>query len=81
MQTQLMVMVSESFTKLSTALQEKSDPKTDWPKFAGDSKKFGSWYLAIMAQLSLPPWVEFYDSTKNDVITTTLNSSLNGKLY
>jgi len=34
-----------------------------------------------MAQLSLPPWVEFYDSTKNDVITTTLNSSLNGKLY
>jgi len=31
MQTQLMVMLSESFTKLSTALQEKSDPKTDWP--------------------------------------------------
>jgi len=34
-----------------------------------------------MAQISLPPWQEFYDSTRNDIITTTTNSVLNGKLY
>jgi hypothetical protein len=34
-----------------------------------------------MAQLSLPPWVEFYDSSKNDVILTTTNTVLNEKLY
>jgi len=34
-----------------------------------------------MAQLSLPPWVELYDTTTNDVVTTTSNSTLNGKLY
>jgi len=35
----------------------------------------------MMAQLSLPPWVEFYGSSKNDVILTTANVALNGKLY
>jgi len=34
-----------------------------------------------MAQLSLPPWREFYDPSKNDVILSTTNSVLNGKLY
>ncbi len=34
-----------------------------------------------MAQLSLPPWLEFYDTSKNDIILTTSNSMLNGKLY
>jgi hypothetical protein len=80
-QSQMMLMLTDSFTKLSSALMEKSDTKSDWPKFSGDSKKFRSWYLAIMAQLSLPPWLEFYDTSKNDIILTTSNSMLNGKLY
>jgi len=81
MQAQMMLLLTESFTKLSSALQDKSDTKSDWPKFAGDGKKFRSWYLAVMAQLSLPPWLELYDSTKNDIVDSTGNVSLNGKLY
>ncbi len=80
-QSQLLMMLTESFSKLSTALSEKSDSKSDWPKFSGDGKKFRSWYLAVMAQVSLPPWSEFYDSSRNDVILTTSNTVLNGKLY
>ena len=34
-----------------------------------------------MAQISLPPWSEFYNSSKNDIINTTSNSQLNGELY
>jgi len=34
-----------------------------------------------MAQISLPPWVELYDSTTNDIVSPTTNSNLNGKLY
>jgi hypothetical protein len=34
-----------------------------------------------MAQLSLPPWVELYDAATNDIVATTSNSTLNGKLY
>ena len=79
---QMLLLLTDSFSKLSTALTEKSDStKSDWPKFSGDHKKFRSWYLSIMAQLSLPPWKEFYDSSKNDVILSTTNSTLNGKLY
>jgi hypothetical protein len=33
-------MLTESFSKLSTVLSEKSDTKSDWPKFSGDGKKF-----------------------------------------
>jgi len=80
-QSQLLMMLTESFSKLSTALSEKSDSKSDWPKFSGDGKKFRSWYLAVMAQVSLPPWSKFYDSSRNDVILTTSNTVLNGKLY
>ena len=43
MQAQMMLMLTESFTKLSSALQDKSESKSDWPKFAGDKKKFRSW--------------------------------------
>jgi hypothetical protein len=81
-QTKLMMMLMESFSKLSTVLVDKtSDMKSDWPKFSGDSKKFCVWYLAIMAQVSLPPWQELYDSTLNDVVNVTSNTALNGKLY
>jgi hypothetical protein len=55
--------------------------KSEWPKFAGDIKKFRPWYLAIIAQLSLSPWQEYYDSTRNNIVSTMSNISLNGKLY
>jgi len=71
----------DTITKLSAALSEKPDTKSEWPKFSGDSKKFRAWHLSIMAQLSLPPWVELYDPIVNDLVLTTTNSSLNGKLY
>jgi hypothetical protein len=81
-QTQMMMMLTESFSKLSTILVDKtSDMKSDWPKFSGDSKKFRAWYLAIMAQFSLPPWQELYDSMLNDIVQATSNTALNGKLY
>jgi len=57
------------------------DTKADWPKFAGDTKKFKAWYLSIVAQILLPPWNEFYDSQSNSVARTTVNQALNGKLY
>jgi hypothetical protein len=94
-QTQMMLLCAESFSKfstvltdnqeslakLSTALTDKPDSKAECPKFSGDQKKFRAWYLAIMAQISLSPWVELYDPVKNDILQTTSNSILNGKLY
>jgi len=38
--SQMLMMLTESFSKLSTVLSEKSDTKSDWPKFSGDGKKF-----------------------------------------
>jgi len=78
----MLLLLLESFSKLSTVLSEKKeDTKSDWPKFSGDNKKFRPWYLAIMAQLSLAPWKELYDPVTNTVVKNTTNSSLNGKLY
>jgi hypothetical protein len=34
-----------------------------------------------MAQLSLPPWLDLYDSSKHDIVSSTMNTTLNGKLY
>ncbi len=80
--SQMMMLLSDSFSKLSSALTEqKQDSKAEWHKFTGDPKKFRAWYLGIMAHLSLPPWTELYDSSTNDVVVTTSNSALNGKLY
>ena len=42
---------------------------------------FRSWYLAIMTQLSIAPWRDLYDPSKNDVLLSTTNVSLNEKLY
>lgn len=82
LQTQMMYMMAESFSKLSTVLVEnKQDSKVDWPKFAGDSKKCRDWYLSIMTQISLPPWSTLYDASRNDIVLSTTNDSLNGKLY
>jgi len=81
-QTQLLTMLNDTFCKLSTTLGEtKSESKSEWPKFSGDLKKFRTWYMSIMAQISLPPWRELYDSNTNDVVTSTTNELLNGKLY
>jgi hypothetical protein len=81
-QTQTMLMLTESFSKLSTVLQDKtSDSKIDWPKFSGDSKRFQTWYLSIMTQISMPPWRDLYDPITHDIVLHTDNVSLNGKLY
>jgi len=81
-QVQMMTMLNETFNKLSTVLSDKgTDMKGDWPKFSGDSEKFRSWYLAILAQLSIPPWLDLYNASTNDVVPTTTNTILNGKLY
>jgi len=80
---QVMLMLADSFSKLSTMMgQEKSnDMKYEWPKFAGDSKNFKAWYLAIIAQLSLPQWQDLYDISRKDVVKNTSNGTLNSKLY
>jgi len=85
-QSQMMLMLTESFAKLSNVLGEKTqdsktEVKSEWPKFSGDVKKFKSWYLLIVAQLSIPPWQELYDPETNSIVKSTLNSTLNSKLY
>jgi hypothetical protein len=81
-QAQLMLALTESFSKMTTIMTERSsDTKSDWPKFSGDTKKFKSWYLSIVAQLSLPPCSEFYDASTNSVVTVTAHQALNAKLY
>jgi hypothetical protein len=41
-QNQMMAMLNETFSKLSTVLVDSKalDSKSDWPKFSGDPKKF-----------------------------------------
>jgi hypothetical protein len=34
-----------------------------------------------MAQLSLPSWTDLYDNSTNDIVASTANVTLNGKLY
>jgi hypothetical protein len=81
-QVQMMQLLTESLSELSSALADKStESKSDWPKFGGDSKKFRAWYMAIMAQLSLPPWQELYNTSTNDIVNIASNSLWNGKLY
>jgi hypothetical protein len=56
LQAQMLQMLNETFSKLSTVLADsKNETKSEWPKFSGEISKFKDWYLAIMAQLSLPP--------------------------
>jgi len=82
-QAQMFLMLNETFSKLSTVLTETktAETKSEWPKFLGDSKKFRTWYLAIMTQLSIPPWSALYDLVLNSVESTTTDTSLNSKLY
>ena len=48
-QSQMMLFLADSFSKLSTALGEKGlESKSEWPQFSGDSKKFCAWYLSII---------------------------------
>jgi hypothetical protein len=75
-QTQMLQMLNETFSKLSTVLLDsKTTTKSEWPKFSGEVSKFKKW------QLSLPPWTPLYDSVKNDIVSTTSDTQLNGKLY
>jgi hypothetical protein len=79
---QMMLMMAESFSELSSVLAEtKTESKSDWPKFLGESRKFRDWYLTIMMQVSLPPWNVLYDPITNDVVVSTTNTQLKGKLY
>jgi len=81
-QNQMLILLNTTFSKLTTVLDTKSsDVKSEWPKFGGDVKKFKSWRLAILAQMSLSPWNELYDASTNSLVFTTLNSLLNEKLY
>jgi len=81
-QTNLMSLLTETFTKLTATLSDKKEEfKYEWPKFSGDQKKIRAWYMPIVTQLSLPPWQDLYDSTTNDVRLSTTNTSLNAKLY
>jgi hypothetical protein len=43
-QQQMMSMLNTTFAKLTTVLSDSksTDAKSDWPKFAGDIKKFNS---------------------------------------
>jgi hypothetical protein len=68
-------------TVITDSSVKSSDTKSDWIKFAGDPQKFRSWYLAVMAQISIAPWQELYDSSMNSVVKNTTNTALNGKLY
>ncbi len=95
-QMQMLAVLNNTFSQLSTVISDTSsvlkdakiamtesksaDAKSEWMKFSGDSKKFNSWYLAVMAQLSIAPWLELYDTTTNSVVKTTSNAVLNGKL-
>jgi len=81
-QAQMFQLLNDTFSKLSTEfIESKNDGKSEWPKFSGEVSKFKEWYLAIMAQLSLPPWNSLYDSVTNNIVQSTSNSQLNGKLY
>ena len=53
----------------------------DWSKFSGDSKKFRSWHMAILTQISLPPWKELYDPVRKDIVLSMSNTLINEKLY
>jgi hypothetical protein len=78
----MLQLLNETFSKLSTVITDtKNDTKTMWPKFSREISKFRDWYLAIMAQLSLPPWNLLYDPITNNIVHTTPNTQLNGKLY
>lgn len=83
LQLQMMALLSETFSKLTTVLTDTkaSDSKTEWPKFNREVKKFRAWYLAILAQLSLAPWSELYNADTHALVATTTNTTLNGKLY
>ena len=96
-QQQMLTVLNDTFSKLSTVISDtssilqdtksaiseskSSEAKTEWTKFSGDPKKFRQWYLSIMAQSSIAPWQPLYDPTTNSVVTATVNSALNGKLY
>jgi len=96
-QSQMSAVLNDTFMKLSTVINDTStilrdtktafneskasETKTEWVRFSGDPKKIRSWYLAIMAQLSIAPWQDLYDSTTKSVVKTMNNAALNGKLY
>jgi len=79
---QVLLLLTDLFSKMANALTEKqSDSKAGWPKFSGDVTRFWSWHLAILTQLSITPWHELYDHSRNNIVESSKNTSLNKKLY
>jgi len=79
---QVLLLLTDSFSKMANALTEKqSDSKAEWPKFSGDVTRFRLWHLAILTQLSITPWRELYDHSRNNIVESTTNTNLNEKLY
>jgi hypothetical protein len=78
-QNQMMMMLTETFTKLTTVMMDTKTSKTkaDWPKFSSDTRKFRHWYLAIVAQILLAPWKEFYNSSSNTLVISMRSCMLN----
>jgi hypothetical protein len=68
-------------TKQALSDTKSSDSKVELIKFSGDHKKFWSWYLAIITQLSIAPWIDLFIAATNSVVQSTMNTSLNGTLY
>lgn len=51
-QTHMMQLLTDLFSKLSSVLADKStDTKSDWPKFSGDSKKLN--FLFPLGQICM----------------------------
>jgi hypothetical protein len=96
-QTQMLTILNDTFSKLSSVISDtssvlqdtkqalsgtkSSDSKVEWIKFSGDHKKFWSWYLAIITQLLIAPWTDLFIAATNSVVQSTMNTSLNSKLY
>jgi nucleoid DNA-binding protein len=82
-QNQMMSLLTATVSKLTNIVGEtkSTESKSDWSKFGGEIKKFKHWYLAIVVQLSLAPWKEFYDTDTNTLLKITTKTSLNEKLY
>ena len=80
-QTQLLTMLNNTFSQLTTVINETktnigdkgSVVKSEWPKFSGDTKKFLAWYLGVMSQISISPWKDLYDSSSSNVVKHTSN--------
>ena len=65
-------------------LEKKGPTNNKFPKFSNqNNESFNDWYDDIMCILSLSEWKGIYDTTMNDIVSTTTaaNESLSEHLY